>query len=120
MVGRIENDFGSITIDNEVIAKVAGISAVECYGIVGMAMINVTSGIAKLLKRESLTKGIVVSVNDNIICIDLHIFIEYGINITAVTDSLISTVKYQVEKFTGMTVGKIIVYVEGVRVDEQI
>lgn len=118
MVGRIENELGSITIENEVIAKIAGLSAIECYGIVGMAMMNVSSGIAKLLKRESLTKGIVVSVEDNIIKIDLHIIVEYGINITAVTDSLISTVQYQIEKTFGMNVGHVNIYVEGVRVDD--
>ncbi len=118
MVGQISNDLGSILIEKEVIAKVAGLSAIECYGIVGMAVINVTSGLAKLLKRESLTKGIGVTFVDNLINIDLHIIVEYGINITAVTDNLISTVQYKVEKFSGIKVGRINVYVEGVRVDE--
>ena len=118
MVGRIENEYGEIIIDNEVIAKVAGLNAIECYGIVGMAMVNVTSGIAKLLKRDSLSKGIKVEIIDNIIYIDFHIIVEYGVNISTVTDNLISTVKYKVEKFSGMDIGKINVYVEGVRVDE--
>ncbi len=118
MVGRINTELGDILIDKEVIAKVAGLAAIECYGIVGMAMINVTSGIAKLLKRESLTKGIAVTFEENKLYIDLHIIVEYGINITAVTDNLISNVLYEVEKFSGLKVGKINVFVEGVRVDE--
>jgi uncharacterized alkaline shock family protein YloU len=118
MVGRIETNYGEIIIDNEVLAKIAGLSAIECYGVVGMAMINVTSGITKLLKRESLTKGINVKIEDNIISIDFHLIVEYGINIKAVTDNLLSTVKYKVEKFSGMEVGKINIYVEGIRVDE--
>ena len=118
MVSRIGNELGEVVIGNEVIAKVAGLTAIECYGIVGMAAINVSSGIAKLLKRESLTKGIVVDVIDNTITIELHIIVEYGINIAAVTDTLISTVIYKLEKFTGLKVGKINVFVEGVRVDE--
>ncbi|MBC7960406.1 MAG: Asp23/Gls24 family envelope stress response protein [Vallitaleaceae bacterium] len=118
MVGQLSNDLGNILIDKEVIAKVAGLSAIECYGIVGMAVINVTSGLAKLLRRESLTKGIEVNFVENIINIDLHIIVEYGVNITAVTDNLMSTVQYKVEKFSGMVVGKINIFVEGVRVDE--
>ncbi len=118
MVGQISNDLGDILIEKEVIAKVAGLSAIECYGIVGMAVINVTSGLAKLLKRESLTKGIGVTLVDNLISIDLHIIVEYGINITAVTDTLISTVQYKVEKFSGIKVERINIFVEGVRVDE--
>lgn len=118
MVGRIGTEFGEVTIDNDVIAKVAGLAAIECYGIVGMAMVNVTSGIAKLLKRESMTKGIVLHIEDNVIKIDFHIVIEYGVNIKAVTDNLISTVIYKVEQFSGIQVGKVNVYVEDVRVDE--
>lgn len=117
MAGRMGTNIGEITIDNEVIAKVAGLTAVECYGIVGMASLNMTNGIVRLLKRESLTKGIRVEVLDNIVSIDFHIIIEYGINIRAVADNLIGTVKYKIEKFTGMDVGKINIFVEGVRVD---
>jgi len=118
MVGKMGNELGSITIENEVLAKVAGLSAIECYGIVGMAMVNLTTGLTNLLKRESLTKGINLQVTDNSISIDFHIVIEYGVNIRAVTENLISTVKYKVETFSGMKVEHINVYVEGVRVDE--
>lgn len=118
MIGRIDTGYGEVTIDNEVLEKVAGVTAIECYGIVGMAMVNMTSGIAKLLKGDSITKGISLKVEDNVVRIDLHIIIEYGVNIKAVTDNLISTVKYKLETFSGLKVGHINVYVEDVRVDE--
>lgn len=118
MIGRINTGYGEVTIDNEVLAKVTGVSAVECYGIVGMAMVNVTSGIAKLLRGDNITKGISLNVEDNVIAIKLHIIIEYGVNIKAVTDNLISTVTYKLETFSGLKVGHIDVYVEDVRVDE--
>jgi uncharacterized alkaline shock family protein YloU len=118
MIGRLDTGYGEVTIDNEVLEKVAGVTAVECYGIVGMAMVNVTSGIAKLLKGDSITKGISLKVDDNCIRIDLHIVIEYGVNIKAVTDNLVSTVKYKLETFSGLEVKHINIYVEDVRVDE--
>jgi uncharacterized alkaline shock family protein YloU len=118
MVGRMGNELGEVIIENEVLAKVAGLSAVECYGIVGMAMVNLTNGLTKLLKGDSLTKGINLQVNDNVMVIEFHIIIEYGVNIKAVTDNLISTVKYKLETFSGMEVAHIDVFVEGVRVDE--
>ena len=65
MSAKIENDLGVITIDNEVIARIAGITAMECYGIVGMAAKNVKDGFFQLLKVESLTKGIKVIVDEN-------------------------------------------------------
>ena len=117
MKGCISTDLGIITIDPEVIAKYAGTVAVECFGIVGMAAVSVKDGLVKLLKRESLTHGIHVEVSeDNQLTIDFHVIVSYGVSISAVSDNLISNVKYKVEEFTGMEVNKINIYVEGVRV----
>lgn len=117
MKGCMSTDLGIVTIDPEVIAKYAGTVAVECFGIVGMAAVNVKDGLVHLLRRESLTKGIKVSISDeNHISIDFHIVVAYGVSISAVTDNLISNVKYKVERFSGMPVDKINIYIEGVRV----
>lgn len=115
--GVMNTNLGNVQIDKEVIAKYAGSSAVECFGIVGMATVNVKDGFAKLLKRESLTHGVEVTVTENNkITIELHIIVSYGVSISAVTDNLISNVKYKVEEFAGLPVERISVYVEGVRV----
>ena len=115
--GIMNTDLGNVQIDKDVIAKYAGSSAVECFGVVGMASVNVKDGFAKLLKRESLTHGVGVTVSeDNTITIDLHIIVSYGVSISAVTENLISNVKYKVEEFAGLPVERISVYVEGVRV----
>ncbi len=107
---------GNIFIDNEVIAQYAGSVAVECFGIVGMAGVNVKDGLVRLLKMESITRGINVSLNNNKLILDFHVIVAYGVSIIAVSDNLISNVKYKVEEFTGMEIEKINIYVEGVRV----
>ncbi|WP_195251230.1 Asp23/Gls24 family envelope stress response protein [Coprococcus comes] len=117
MKGSMSTDLGIITIDPEVIAKYAGSVAVECFGIVGMAAVSMKDGLVKLLKKESLTKGIQVEISDeNKITLNFHVVVAYGVSISAVTDNLISNVKYKVEEFTGMSVDKINIYIEGVRV----
>ena len=73
-------------------------------------------GLVRLLKRESLTHGINVSVKENAISIDFHVIVSYGVSISTVADNLTDSVKYKVEEFTGMTVEKINIFVEGVRV----
>ena len=55
MAAKIKTDFGSVTIDSEVIARVAGLAAMECYGVVGMASINVKDGFVQLLLGDSMT-----------------------------------------------------------------
>ena len=116
MKGRITNQMGDILINLDVIAKYAGTCAVECFGIVGMAAVSVKDGLVKLLKKESLTHGINVTLNENQLTIDFHVIVSYGVSISAVAENLISNVKYKVEEFTGIAVEKINVYVEGVRV----
>ena len=117
MRGQMETQYGKIIIDPEVIATYAGSVAVECFGIVGMAAVNMKDGLVKLLKKDYLTHGINVTVNaDNKITIDFHVIISYGVSISTVSDNLIETVKYKVEEFTGMEIEKINILVEGVRV----
>ena len=107
---------GNITIDNEVIARYAGSVAMECFGIVGMAGINVKDGLVKLLKMDSITRGINVTIDNNKLTLNFHVIIAYGVSILAVSDNLISNVKYKVEEFTGIEIEKINIFVEGVRV----
>ncbi len=117
MKGHMNTDIGEIIIDNDVLAKYAGASAVECFGVVGMASVNMKDGIVKLLKKDNLSHGVNVNIDeDNKITIDLHIIVSYGVSISAVADNLISNVKYNVEEFSGLEVEKINIFVEGVRV----
>lgn len=116
MKGQMQTELGNVLIDEEVIATYAGINAVECFGIVGMASVNVKDGLVKLLKRDNICKGVHVEIVDNKIFIDFHIIVVYGVSIATVTQNLIENVKYRVETFTNMKVEKINVYVEGVRI----
>ena len=118
MAARIQTEFGNILIDNEVIARVAGLAAIECYGVVGMASINVKDGIVQLLLGDSLTKGIRVEVDpEGGVTLEFHIIVEYGTKISAIVDNLISTVRYRVSDMLGIEVSHVDIFVEGVRVD---
>ena len=112
----LNTDLGNIYIDNEVIAQYAGSVAVECFGIVGMAGVSMKDGLVKLLKKESLTRGITVTLSQNKLVLDFHVIVAYGISIRTVADNLIENVKYKVEEFTGIEIAKINIYVDGVRV----
>lgn len=81
-----------------------------------MAMVNMKDGLVKLLKGDNLTRGVNVQINDNKITLSFHVIVAYGVSISAVSDNLMSNVKYKVEEFTGMTIEKINIFVEGVRV----
>ena len=98
-------------------SKIHFIKPVECFGIVGMAAVSMKDGLVKLLKGDSLTRGIKVDIDsDNRIEIDFHVIVSYGVCISTVADNLIENVKYKVSECTGLEIKKINIYVEGVRV----
>ena len=115
MKGHMDTDKGQISVETNVLAKYAGICALECFGIVGMASVNMKDGITDLLSREHVKKGVKAVINDNKITIDFHIIVAYGVSIAVVAENLIDTVTYKIEQFTGLEVEKINIYVEGVR-----
>jgi uncharacterized alkaline shock family protein YloU len=117
MQSKFKTDYGTIAIDNEVIARIAGMAAMECCGIVGMAAKNVRDGLVQMLKMESLAKGVRLNPLEDGLIIDLHIIVEYGTNINAIADTLINNVKYKVEDSIGLKVRAVNVYVEGVRAE---
>ena len=117
MQSTVKNDLGSINIDNEVIGRLAGLAAMECYGVVGMAAKSIRDGLVHLLKIESLTKGVRIKVTDDgELVINLHIIVEYGTNIVAIANTLSENVKYKLEECVGLSVREVNIYVESIRV----
>ena len=112
----MDTHLGNIEIQNDVIGQYAGAVATECFGVVGMAGINVRDGLVKMLKMDNLNRGVGVSLNNNTLTLDLHIIVAYGVSIMAVAENLIDEIKYKVEEFVGVEVEKVNVFVEGVKV----
>ena len=111
------NEYGNISISENVIAKIAGISAMECYGLVGMASRKVVQdGLADLLGMENLTKGIEVEIKDDSVELVLCIIVEYGTNINEVAKNIIDRVTYTLKNDVGIRVESVNVNVKGVRV----
>ncbi|MCQ2520084.1 MAG: Asp23/Gls24 family envelope stress response protein [Lachnospiraceae bacterium] len=115
----VDTHLGNIIIDASVITQYAGSVAVECFGIVGMANVNMKDGLVKLLKINSadIGRGVSVSMSEsNKLILDFHVIVAYGVSIKAVIDNLISNVKYKVEEFSGIEIEKVNVFVEDVKV----
>ena len=115
---KTSDSMGEVTIANSVISDIAGAVAGKCYGVVGMASRNKKDGIVSLLKPDTMTKGINVSVEEDGIVVGLHIIVEYGVNIQAICSSIVNRVRYTLENYVGLTVKRVNVRVEGVRTDD--
>ncbi|MGI6071925.1 MAG: Asp23/Gls24 family envelope stress response protein [Lachnospiraceae bacterium] len=116
MNGGFSTNYGNVVINDKVIARMAGLTALGCFGIVGMAALSKRDGLVKILTRDSVSKGIRVTFEDQEISIDFHVIIAYGVAVSAVAENLVSNVKYTIENATGFKVREINIFVEGVRV----
>lgn len=115
---NLTNEHGEIRITSDVFTTLAGAAATNCFGVKGMAMRSVSDGLVHLLKREAMGKGVLVTYgDDDTIAIELHIVVDYGINIVALTKSIISEVRYKVSGATGVTVRSVDVYVDSMSMD---
>ena len=114
---KIMTEYGTVTLDADVIASIAGAAATNCLGVKGMTHTSVKDGIVYLLKREAMTKGVKVTEKEDKIDLELHIAVDHGINIGAVCKSIISEVRYNVERLAGVPVENIDVCVDSIRVD---
>lgn len=111
-----KNYYGRITISDESIATVAGYTALDCYGVIDLVANSLKSSFKEIFNKQQFSKGIKIANIDNRIFIDIYCILKYGVSVSAVAESLKSSVKYNVEKFTGMIVDSVNVHVVGVRV----
>ena len=110
---NIANDMGNISITSEVFMNLAGDAATSCFGVKGMAGRSKEGGPLQLLRRESMSRGVGVSFNDDgSISLELHIGVDHGVNICAVSRSIMNEVSYKLSKSTGVPVKRVDVYID--------
>ena len=110
---KLQTEKGEITISSDVFTNITGAAATNCYGVKGMAVRSKTDGLVHLLRRESMAKGVKVHFHeDDTVSIELHIIVDNGVNLTAVSRSIMSEVRYIVERFTGVKVSSVDVCVD--------
>ena len=114
---RIQNDKGEIQISSEVFTTITGAVATSCFGVKGMAARSKKDGLVHLLRSESMAKGVRVLIHeDDAVSIELHIIVDNGVNLTAVSDSIMSEVRYAVGRMTGAEVRAVDVYVDSMEI----
>ena len=106
-------DIGTIRIADDVVAVIAGLAATEVEGVAAMSG-GFAGGIAEVLGRRSLSKGVKVEVGTEEAKVDLHIVVTYGVRIPDVAWGIQENVKKAIEQMTGLRVLQVNVHVQGV------
>ncbi len=107
--------WGRIEVFPSAVAAIAGHAALGCYGISGMAARGLRDGVAELLRRESVDRGVEVVEVQGGLAIDLYVIVQYGMRISEVAHNLQETVKFEVERAVNVPVVEVNVNVQGVR-----
>ncbi|PWL41649.1 Asp23/Gls24 family envelope stress response protein [Christensenella sp. MSJ-20] len=113
-----EEQSGKVTFNTDVIATIAGLATVEVPGVAGMSG-GIVSGMAELLGRRNLTKGVKVAINEQECEVDLNIVVTYGVKIPEVTAKIQGDVKSSIETMTGLTVKSVDIHVQGVDLEKK-
>ncbi|AGB40517.1 hypothetical protein Halha_0543 [Halobacteroides halobius DSM 5150] len=113
-----ENGIGAIRIANEVVSIIAGLAATEVEGVAGMSS-GLAGGIAEMLGRKNLSKGVEVEVGETETAIDLYVIMQYGVEIPEVAWQIQDNVKQGIETMTGLDVVEVNVHVQGVSFQDE-
>ncbi|EPR13215.1 Asp23/Gls24 family envelope stress response protein [Ruminiclostridium papyrosolvens] len=116
---NIIDDYGSVKISEEVVAIIAGIAATDVPGVAGMSG-GIAGGIAEILGRKNLSKGVKVEVGEKEAAIDLYIIVEYGARIPEVAWDIQDKVKSTVQEMTGLNVVEVNIHIQGVNFEKEI
>ena len=111
-------EYGQIKISDEVVGVIAGLAATEVPGVAGMSG-GIAGGIAEMLGRKNLSKGVKVEVGEKEAAIDLFIIVEYGAKIPDVSWKIQENVKKAIETMTGLNVVEVNIHVQGVNMDKE-
>lgn len=107
------NDVGLIRIADEVVGIIAGLAATEVAGVAGMSG-GLVGGIAEILGKKNLAKGVKVEVGEREAAVDLYIIVEYGVRIPDVALRVQENVKRAIEAMTGLDVVEVNIHIQGV------
>ncbi|MBR7092009.1 MAG: Asp23/Gls24 family envelope stress response protein [Clostridia bacterium] len=113
---RIENHLGTIEISQEYFAYLVGNAVSSCYGVAGMVKSGPKQGLRSVFFRRTFAdEGINVRSENDKLIVDLHITVIYGMNIAAISRSIVNKVRYVIEQATGLDVKKVNVFVDDLK-----
>ena len=110
---EIVQELGTVRIADDVVAIIAGLAATEVEGVAGMSG-GFAGGIAEILGRRNLSKGVKVEVGEKEAFIELFIIVKYGARIPDVAWNIQENVKKAVENMTGLETNRVNVHIQGV------
>ncbi len=116
-IRNLPSELGEVKIADEVVSIIAGLAATDIEGVASMSG-GIAGGIAEVLGRRNLSKGVKVEVGAEDTKIDIFIVVEYGVRIPDVAWDIQESVKKGIEEMAGLKVAYVNVHVQGIHFPE--
>ena len=112
---ELENHLGTIGISDEYLYSLVKYTVSTCYGVAGIGRINGKNFVSLIMEKAGFSKGktINIDIHGGKLTIEIHISVIFGVNVSAVTDSLVHKLRYTIKDKTGMDVSRVTVYIDG-------
>ena len=111
---KVNNHIGTIGISSKYLRSLISQTAESCFGVAAMNTAGAVQSMNNIVRKEHVTnKGVIIKQRNNKLTIDLHITVSYGINVGAITESIVHKVSYVVSELAGIDVESVNVYVDG-------
>lgn len=109
---KYRNHLGTIGISTNYLRQLISYTAESCFGVAGMNVYGAKQGVYAMLKKENTTKGVIIKQEDDELIVDLHITVNYGVNVGAIVESIINKVNFVLTEQAGINVKSVNVFVD--------
>lgn len=109
---KVKNHLGSIGISAAYLRQIISVTAQSCFGVAGLNLYGAKQGVNEMLKKENITKGVIIKQEDDAVSVDLHITVNYGVNVSAIVESIIHKVNFVLTEQVGINVKSVNVFVD--------
>ncbi|MGB9694932.1 MAG: Asp23/Gls24 family envelope stress response protein [Caldisericaceae bacterium] len=106
---------GKIILSERAVAKIAALSAMESYGVVGFVPASFGKKVLSVLTGEDILQGVAVKINGKKVVVHLYVIVQAGIKVSEVAKTIISQVSYSFKNLVGLDDVEVDVVIKGVR-----
>lgn len=112
-------DNGKIMIANEVVMSIAAQALEEIKGV--SVATSIAEGIVDKIIKKNTARGINIYTDEEtgLTDIDVHVNVDYGINVLEISWSVQEAVKKNITAMTDVKIGKVNVFVDGLTVEKE-
>ena len=106
-----ESPLGKTTIAPEVLLNIARLTALNVQGVSKLAD---SPDVVNRLFNQGVDEGVSISVEDNLVYVDLYLILHRDVNVRNVSRSVQKKVSRAISEMVGMEVGSVNIHVEDI------